>query len=87
MAANAAKKVLQQEGIDKTIARIAALDVKYETKIGLSANIDSQIATLETGLNLLEETKNRVYALGDLKKNASQQEIETATEIIDDAKI
>jgi hypothetical protein len=86
MAANAAKKVLQQEKIDKTIAQIAALDVKFETNIGLSANIDSQIATLETGLKLLEETKNRVYALGDLKKNASQQEIETATEIIDDAK-
>lgn len=86
IAANAAKKILQEKGIDKTIATIAALDVQFETKIGLSANLDSQIATLETGLKQLEETKNRVYALGDLGKKASQQEIETATEIIDDAR-
>jgi hypothetical protein len=64
---------------------INSLEAKYATKLGAKTKIDEQLNTLNSTIKNLEASKNRINNLPKLADNAKQQEIDEASEIIDEA--
>jgi hypothetical protein len=75
----------ESEQIENLFKNINSLEAKYATKLGAKTKIDEQLNTLNSTIKNLEASKNRINNLPKLADNAKQQEIDEASEIIDEA--
>ena len=75
----------ESEQIENLFKNINNLEATYATKLGVKTKIDEQLNTLNSTIKKLEASKNRINNLPKLADNAKQQEIDEATEIIDES--
>ena len=73
------------EEIESLFKNLNSLEAKYATNLGAKTKIDQQLITLNSTIKKLEASKNRINNLPKLADNATQQEIDEATEIIDES--
>jgi len=75
----------EAQNIDNMFKNITNLENTYATKLGVKTKIDEQLNALNTTVKKLEASKNKINNLPKLADGATQQEIDEATQIIDES--